>query len=613
MGRLEARTEDLFREKLIQQGYTDENGITVDRQTCRLSEINALFQGASKTEGSCRAGYPDFIITNRIYPGIVILVECKADNNDHVQAEEEVIHYSKFLAGKYDVVICAVSGQTKETLKITTAVLRRDGTGVHMSFEPRYNGSDIMDLAYYEKWIGYTKREENALIDELNDIKNRVNWVLYEAGNLNSDKRMLILSAALLGLRDQAFRNSYASYAIEDLLDTLLSAVDRSLKKYGIADKKRETMMNNFRTLDQLDVLINGTVTSEGYILNPIKSVLDLIHNSPIHEALEGATLNIDIMGQFYNEFITHGQDLGNAKNGFVLTPRHICELFSDLGELDTSTRVLDMCFGTGGFLVAAMQKEILAAKGNNDKIRSIKNNNICGVELDGDRFTYGCVNMILRGDGQSNMVRGDCFNEQIKQEMKEKHCTVGFINPPYALPINELKFVENMLDCLEVGGRGIAIIPSSCTGNKNSDYAATRERILSKHTLEAVLSMPDQLFYPSAGVVTCIMIFTAHKPHDSNRKTWFASCKDDGLVIDRKSKGRADINGKWADIKKQWVNAFIDRDVIKGFSLKQSVTAKDEWSYEAYAKTDFDGITEESFKKVIKDYALFLLGQADI
>ncbi len=108
-------------------------------------------------------------------------------------------------------------------------------------------------------------------------------------------------------------------------------------------------------------------------------------------------------------------------------------------------------------------------------------------------------------------------------------------------------------------------------------------------------------------------MTVEEQKPHDSNRKTWFASCKDDGLVIDRKSKGRADINGKWADIKKQWVNAFIDRDVIKGFSIKQSVTAKDEWSYEAYAKTDFDGITEESFKKVIKDYALFLLSQAEI
>lgn len=611
LGRLEARTEDMLSELLRQQGYTNDNGVAVDRQTCRVAEINKLFDHASKTEGSNRAGYPDFIITNSTYPGIVIIAECKANNDDHVKAAQEVMYYANFLRGGYDVVIVAASGTTDLDFKIDTAIIRKDGSGITGKTEG-YNGSTILPLSDYEKWIGYTKRAEQTVIAELAQLKDEINWVLYAAGNLNSDKRMLILSACLLGLRDQAFRGSFRNFEAEDILDVLLQAVDRVLKKYGIPDNKRNTMMANFQTLSQLDVLSSYAETDEG-IVNPIKFILSTIHNSPVHEALENATLNIDIMGEFYSEFITHGQDLGNAKNGFVLTPRHICELFADLGELDETTKVLDMCFGTGGFLVAAMQKEIVATKGDKQKIQSIKNNNICGVELDGDRFTYGCVNMILRGDGQSNMVRGDCFNDTIKQEMKDKHCTVGFINPPYALPTNELKFVENMLDCLEVGGRGIAIIPSSCTGNKNGDYKATRERILSKHTLEAVLSMPDQLFYPAAGVVTCVMIFTAHKPHNSNRKTWFANCKDDGLIIDRKSKGRADINNKWADVKKQWVDAFIDRDEIKGFSLKQSVTADNEWSYEAYAKTDFEGITEESFKKVIKEYALFLLSKAEI
>lgn len=613
MGRLEARTEDMFSELLRKQGYITDNmggGIVVDRQTCRVEEVNALFAHASKNE-SGRPGYPDFIITNNTYPGIVIIAECKADNSEHKKAEEEAIYYAGFLKGKYDVVIVAVSGTTETEFKVSTAIIRKDGTVVTAKTEG-YNNSTVLTLDEYDKWIGYTKRAEKAMLEELKCIKDDINWVLYAAGNLNSDKRMLIISACLLGLRDTVFKNSFRNYEVRDLLDALLQAVDRVLKKYGIPDTKRNTMMANFQTLEQLEVLYNYAETKEG-VVNPIRYILYTIHESPIHEALENATLNIDIMGEFYSEFITHGNDLGNAKNGFVLTPRHICELFADLGELDETTKVLDMCFGTGGFLVAAMQKEIIASKGDKEKIANIKNNNICGVELDGDRFTYGCVNMILRGDGQSNMVRGDCFNEQIKNEMIDKHCTVGFINPPYALTTNELKFVENMLDCLDVGGRGIAIIPSSCTGNKNSDYSATRERILSKHTLEAVLSMPDQLFYPAAGVVTCVMVFTAHKPHNSERKTWFASCKDDGLIIDRKSKGRADINGKWAETKKKWVDAFIDRDEIKGFSLKQAVTAKDEWSYEAYAKTDFDGITEESFKKVIKDYALFLLSQKDI
>lgn len=467
----------------------------------------------------------------------------------------------------------------------------------------------------YEQFIGYTKRKEAGIISELSDIQNRINWILYEAGNLNSDKRMLILSACLLGLRDPYFRNSYINSQDELLLDRLLDAVNNSLRYYGIPNDKRETMLKNFKVLEQLTVLKEGVQTSYG-TGNPLRLILDTLHYSSIHDMIEDnnlRTLNVDVMGSFYSEFITHGQDLGNAKNGFVLTPRHICELFADLGEIQDDTKILDMCFGTGGFLVAGMQRAIKSAKGDENKILNIKKNNICGVELDGDRFTYGCVNMILRGDGQSNMIQGNCFDENVKQFIKSRHCTVGMMNPPYALQTNEMQFVDNMLDCLEVGGRGIVIIPSSCTGNKNSDYRLARERILSKHTLEAVLSMPDQLFYPSAGVVTCVMIFTAHKPHNSERKTWFASCKDDGLVIDRKAKGRADINNKWKETKKKWVDAFIDRDVIKGFSLKQSVTANDEWSYEAYAKTDFEGITEESFKKVIKEYALFLLSQAEV
>ena len=473
----------------------------------------------------------------------------------------------------------------------------------------------MLDLHDYEKIIGYTKQIEQDLISKLNEIKDNVNWILYEAGDLNADKRMLVLSACLIGLNYYPFRTNYWNYYPEDLVDYLIDAVDKSLATYGIPQTKRDTMIKNFETIKQVEALNSGIVNEYGALSSPLKDMLGELHE--LHDIIKGnnhsfSSLNIDVMGKFYDEFITHGKGMDNAKNGFVLTPRHVCELFADLGELDVNTKVLDMCFGTGGFLIAAMQNEIVKAKGDKAKIKKIKDNNICGVELNGDRFTYGCVNMILRGDGQSNMVQGNCFDPNIRNQMIEKQCKVGFINPPYALATNELTFVENMLDCLEVGGRGIAIIPSSCTGNKNGDYKATRERILSKHTLEAVLSMPDQLFYP-VGTVTCIMIFTAHKPHNSERKTWFASCKDDGLIIDRKSKGRADINGKWTDIKKQWLDAFINRDEIPGFSLKQAVTADNEWSYEAYAKTDFSGITEESFKKVIKEYALFLLGQTEI
>ena len=178
---------------------------------------------------------------------------------------------------------------------------------------------------------------------------------------------------------------------------------------------------------------------------------------------------------------------------------------------------------------------------------------------------------------------------------------------------MNEFKFIENMLDVLETGGTGIAIIPTSCAGNKNKDYHETRERILRKHTLEAVLSMPEQLFQPAASTVTCIMVFTAHKPHGDTKETWFANCKDDGMKMDRTVGSRQDVDGRWQSIKKKWIEAFRSREEIPDFSLKRTVTADDEWSYESNVKTSYEGLTDESFKKVIKEYLLFMLSQTDV
>ena len=163
MGRLETRTEDLFKDLCTKAGYTSENGITVDRQTCSIAEINELFSHASKNETG-KPGYPDFIITNKTYPGIVILAECKADNADHENAQKEACYYAGFLKGKYDVIIVAVSGTTETELKLDTLILRKDGSVVNHTTQG-YNANTILSLEDYEKWIGYTKRAEQAVLD----------------------------------------------------------------------------------------------------------------------------------------------------------------------------------------------------------------------------------------------------------------------------------------------------------------------------------------------------------------------------------------------------------------------------------------------------------------
>ena len=114
---------------------------------------------------------------------------------------------------------------------------------------------------------------------------------------------------------------------------------------------------------------------------------------------------------------------------------------------------------------------------------------------------------------------------------------------------------------------------------------------------------MPDELFTP-VGVVTCVMVFEANKKHEG-RKTWFGYFKDDGFEK-RKNKGRIDARGKWEEIKEKWVNAYKNSEEIVGLSVKQEVTAKDEWCAEAYMETDYSKLNKADFEEVLRKYVAY-------
>ena len=136
----------------------------------------------------------------------------------------------------------------------------------------------------------------------------------------------------------------------------------------------------------------------------------------------------------------------------------------------------------------------------------------------------------------------------------------------------------------------------------------------MAKHTLEAVLSMPEELFHNSkVNTVTCAVIITAHKPHSKGKKTWFAYCRDDGF-IKIKNKGRIDANHVWGNIRDKWVNAFRNKEIIDGFSLMREVSAKDEWCVEAYMKTNYDSFSIEDYENTVKKFLMFnLLDLSDL
>jgi type I restriction enzyme M protein len=219
---------------------------------------------------------------------------------------------------------------------------------------------------------------------------------------------------------------------------------------------------------------------------------------------------------------------------------------------------------------------------------------------------------MYIHQDGKTNIINGSCFEEDIIKEVKAKKPTVGFLNPPYKgdkkTDTDEFEFILNNLECLVDGGTCIAIVPMQTALATSGKVLEFKKQLLAKHTLEAVLSMPDELFFNSkVGVVSCIMIFTAHKPHDKNVETYFGYYKNDGFEK-RKNIGRTDVNGKWESIKEKWVNYYKRRKEEPGFSVKRFVTAEMEWCAESYLETDYSTIVDEDFEDTILNYITFLV-----
>ena len=279
--------------------------------------------------------------------------------------------------------------------------------------------------------------------------------------------------------------------------------------------------------------------------------------------------------------------------------------VFSLITNVNPKDKVLDICAGTGGFLISAMQHMLKNALTDAERC-DIKKNRLIGIENSPKMFALAASNMILRGDGKANLHQGSCFDDAIVKSVRDMKPNVGMLNPPYAQSksdseLHELYFVKHMLDMLDSGGLGVAIIPVSCVISPHK----AKEELLKYHTLKAVMSMPSELFYP-VGTITCIVVFEAHKPHaQTGKKTWFGYWRDDGFVK-TKHMGRIDLNSAWTNIRDRWIESYSNNEVHAGESVTAYVTAEDEWVAEAYMETDYSTLTREDFECELKKYVVF-------
>ncbi len=577
------------------------SSIEVEEQKSDNPKIDKLLKTASK-KGSGK-GYPEFLITYKANSNLLIVIECKADITKHESktkdkyadyAVDGVLLYSSYLSKDFDVLAIAVSGEQKRNLKVSHFL--------HLKGERKASkifGNKLLPVEDYLN--GYLKSPEKFRQDykTLLDFTKKLNENLHTHKILES-QRSLLLSCILIALENIAFKNSYALHKTpKDLANSLVQTVSNELQSANILGEKLNNLNIQFSFIK--------TDTSLSKKDKVLKEFIDEIDEN-INQFIKSHEY-FDVLGQLYIEFLRYANS--DKGLGIVLTPPHITELFAELAEVNQNSIVYDNCTGTGGFLIAAMKKMIDDAKGDAEVIKEIKSNKLIGTEYQSHIFALAVSNMYIHQDGKTNIMNGSCFDDNIISEVKSKTPTAGFLNPPYKsnkkTDTDEFEFILNNLECLVDGGTCIAIVPmQSALATKGKVYELKKE-LLEKHTLDAVLSMPDELFFNSkVGVVSCIMIFKAHKPHPKGKETYFGYYKDDGFVK-RKVQGRYDAFGKWDKIKEKWISNYINRKPEAGFSVNKAVTIDDEWVAEAYMKTDYSTLTDNDFTDTILDYVTFL------
>ena len=592
-------TENIVRNHVYSDDLFKQNKIIIEEQSSVNNKINKLLLNASKSGN--KKGYTEFIIQYDDNPSLIIVVECKAQVTRHESpsrkqykdfAVDGVLLYASFLSKQYDVIAIAVSGQNRNHLRISHFLQLQGTQQAHEIFKE----DELLNFEDYLSGYKTDERKFNQDFQELLKYSKTLNDKLHSL-KVKESERSLLISGTLIALTDEAFLNSYQYESPQPLANLLISKINQKLSL--IQTQHIKDIVTSYAFIKTHTILSKQA--------NKLKEIIDEIDNK-INRFIKTYKY-FDTLGQFYIEFLRYAN---NDKGlGIVLTPPHITELFCEIANVNKDSVVLDTCTGTGGFLISAMQKMIKDAGGDTKKEKQIKEKQIVGVELQHDIYSLLCSNMYMHGDGRSNLMKGSCFDKNIKAQVAKFKPNVGFLNPPYKTnkeDKEELEFVLNNLEQLEKGSYCIAIIPMSCAIATKGIIANLKEQILKKHTLEAVFSMPNELFKNSdVGTVTCVIVIRAKEPHTKGYKSYFSYWKNDGFY-NMKIGGRADYDNKWEDIKYKWLTNYRNREIHAGHSITKEISYRDEWCSEAYMITDYSSLKHNAFSKSIKDFIVFKL-----
>ena len=538
---------------------------------------------------------------------VTVLIETK--QNFTVADEEQLsayVEYEKALTG--NKIIAILANTANDNVKVWRGVIS-DG-----DLMPKETALRTMD-EYVDFYTSKINDKEKVMQNtyKLNEMLHR--------HSIPEKLRSQFVGTCLLALKN----------GLDYSTPSLTAAQIRTRIKEVLED-----LLNSDINKAEKLALLNRNVLGDQYVrqlnIAAFREILKFIEDNILPFINDKSTSGQDLLNLF---FVTFNKYVGKSDKNQAFTPDHVTDFMAKITGVNKHSVVLDPCCGSGSFLVRAMTQALddCATAAEQEEV---KKHQIFGIEFDENVYGLATTNMLIHSDGNSNIRQGSCF--ALADWIKEAKPNVILMNPPYNgqrihLPksyvdtwardkkedpskgLYFVKYIADTLNSINHQAKLAVLLPVACAIGTSGEIARLKREILEENALDAVFTLPNEIFYPGASASACCMVFKIGIKHTdiSNPNTFFGYCKDDGFKK-KKNLGRVEqvdsTTGKsrWVEIEKEWIELYRNRRSVDGLSATHKVSGDDEWLCEAYMKTDYTKLTERDFQQTINDYLAYLV-----
>ena len=548
--------------------------------------------------------------------------------NGAVHYANALLHYTSYT----DIIAIGMTGYKTEAGKLEHEIgvyyVSKSNFGIGQKID-NYTDFSFLKKSNFDKFIEKVKRLKLTPneIEKLKEQREReINASLVKLNNdiyqnekgLSERDRVYLVAASIIATlgvpgRVAALEKSELKSSIETGNrdgDIILRKIKAFLDEKNLPQEKRDMIvrtLQNTLTTDNINKVENG----ESQLKRVFAKIVD---DLGIYYKIG---LTTDFTGKLFNEMYSWLGFSQDKLNDVVLTPAYVATLLARLARVNMDSYVWDFATGSAGLLVAAMNEMLNDAK---NKIKSpdefasksaaIKANQLLGLEILSEVYMLAILNMILMGDGSSNILNKDSLKEFNGNygfgKTDEKFPADAFVlNPPYSAPGNGMVFVEKALSMMSKGYAAI-IIQNSAGSGKATEY---NKRILKHSTLLASIKMPIDLFIGKSSVQTNIYVFRVGETHQKDDTVKFIDFSVDGYT--RTNRKKASCNLRDTDHAKERYQELVD--LVRFGKAKLNILTEKEyyegtidpengadWNQTAPIDTK---PTLEDFKKTVSDY----------